>query len=403
MLSAKTIQTIKAVTPAVAANAEAITKVFYEGMFRDNPQVQSFFNQAHQHAGSQQRALAGAIAAYFSHIENPSVLMPAIEVIAQKHCSLQIKPEHYPIVGRNLLAAIKNVFGDAANDDVLSAVGEAYQLLADICIQREMQIYAQQLSQSGGWTGFRDFAVSEKIRESDCVYSFLLVPTDGGALPVFKPGQYTTVRLAQLMDVTSPRNYSLSANPGDDYFRISVKREAADGAPCGIVSCFLHDHVEVGDVIQLAPPSGNFVLDHNVIGAAPVVFLAGGIGATPLLSMAKSLVANNKKNKSMFLLASRNSQSHAFSAELRQMAKVSADFRPIVFFDEPLPDDLSAGHCDFIGRINREVLSDLPCGDAHFYVCGPKSFMKSVLWDLRTLGVSADRIHFEFFGPMENF
>lgn len=402
MLSAKTIQAIKTITPAVTAHAEAITKVFYERMFRDNPEVKSLFNQAHQHAGTQQKALAGAIAAYFAHIEKPDTLMPAIEVIAQKHCSLLIKPQHYPVVGHHLLEAIKDVFGDAANDDVLSAVGEAYQFLANICIERERQIYHQQQTQSGGWSGFRDFTVTAKILESNCVYSFYLEPTDKGDLPSFKPGQYTTVRLSQLMNATSPRNYSLSTNPGRDYFRISVKRETADGAPSGIVSSFLHDHVKIGDTVQLAPPSGNFYLDRTIVGDAPLVFLAAGIGATPLLSMVKTLAASKSTNKATFLLANRNSHAGAFVTELRNIAKDFAGFRTTVFFDEPLADDLNKGYCDFVGRINREVLSDLPCSDAHFFVCGPKPFMKSVLGDLRTLGVSPDRTHFECFGPMES-
>lgn len=95
MLSEKTIRIVKEITPLVAANAETITRRFYERMFEANPEVKAFFNQAHQHTGGQQRALAGAICAYFTHIDNPAVLLPAVELIAQKHVSLGIKAEHY--------------------------------------------------------------------------------------------------------------------------------------------------------------------------------------------------------------------------------------------------------------------------------------------------------------------
>lgn len=71
MLSEKTIRIVKEITPLVAANAETITRRFYERMFEANPEVKAFFNQAHQHTGGQQRALAGAICAYFTHIDNP--------------------------------------------------------------------------------------------------------------------------------------------------------------------------------------------------------------------------------------------------------------------------------------------------------------------------------------------
>src|SRR6476661_961358 len=92
MLSEKTVAIVKAITPLVAANAETITRRFYQRMFEGNPEVKAFFNQAHQHTGGQQKALAGAISAYFSHIDNPAVLMPAIELIGLKHCSLRIQP-----------------------------------------------------------------------------------------------------------------------------------------------------------------------------------------------------------------------------------------------------------------------------------------------------------------------
>ncbi len=146
MLSEKTIEIVKEITPAVAANAETITRRFYERMFQGNPEVKAFFNQAHQHTGGQQKALAGAICAYFTHIDNPAVLMPAVELIAQKHCSLGIKAEHYPIVGKHLLDAIKDVMGEAATDEIIDAVAEAYGFLADLFIEREGAIYEEQQS-----------------------------------------------------------------------------------------------------------------------------------------------------------------------------------------------------------------------------------------------------------------
>ena len=125
MLSETTIRIVKEITPAVAANAETITRRFYERMFAGNPEVKAYFNQAHQHSGGQQKALAGAICAYFTHIDNLEALTSAVEIIAHKHCSLGIKAEHYPIVGKHLLAAIKDVMGDAATDEIIAAVADA--------------------------------------------------------------------------------------------------------------------------------------------------------------------------------------------------------------------------------------------------------------------------------------
>ncbi|MCR9119621.1 MAG: globin domain-containing protein, partial [bacterium] len=263
MLSEKTIAIVKEITPLVAANAETITRRFYERMFQGDPEVKAFFNQAHQHTGGQQKALAGAICAYFTHIDNPGVLMPAVELIAQKHCSLGIKAEHYPIVGKHLLDAIKDVMGDAATDEIIEAVAEAYGFLADIFIGREGAIYEEQQSTPGGWNGYRTFVVDRKVPESEVVTSFYLKPADEGVLPPFKPGQYITVQIDHPHTPTSPRNYSLSDRAGEQHYRISVKREErlSPDAPEGLISSHLHDAVEVGHRIQVGPPCGEFTID----------------------------------------------------------------------------------------------------------------------------------------------
>src|SRR5262245_42908580 len=140
MLSEKTIEIVKETAPVVAIHAEAITRRFYNLMFTGDPVTKLYFNPAHQQGGDQQRALAGAICAYAANIDNLAALGPAVELIAQKHCSLGILPEDYPVVGRHLLAAIKDVLGDAASSDVIVAWGEAYGLLAEIFIRREAEI-----------------------------------------------------------------------------------------------------------------------------------------------------------------------------------------------------------------------------------------------------------------------
>ncbi|RYG75207.1 NO-inducible flavohemoprotein, partial [bacterium] len=244
MLNPRTIEIVKATAPAVAANAEAITRHFYKLMFAGNPEVKAFFNPAHQHTGGQQRALAGAICAYAANIDNLGALGPAVELIAQKHVSLNIKPEHYPIVGKHLLVAIKDVLGDTATDEIIAAWGEAYGLLADVLIDRERAIYADQAAAAGGWNGLRPFVVDRKVRESDVITSFYLRPQDGGAIATFNPGQYVTVHVKDPSTPTTPRNYSLSDRPGLPHYRISVKREP--GNPPGLISNYLHDRVNEG-------------------------------------------------------------------------------------------------------------------------------------------------------------
>src|SRR5262249_20011196 len=161
-------------------HAEAITRRFYTLMFAGDPVTKLYFNPAHQQGGDQQRALAGAICAYAAHVDNLAELGPAVELIAQKHCSLGILPEHYPIVGKHLLVAIKEVLGDVATEEVLAAWAEAYGLLAKIFVDREAEIYREQGAAIGGWKGFRRFVVDRKCPDSEIITSFNLCPVDGG-------------------------------------------------------------------------------------------------------------------------------------------------------------------------------------------------------------------------------
>lgn len=402
MLRPETIEIIKSLAPAVAANAEAITRKFYPRMFAGDPAVKAYFNQAHQFSGGQQRALAGAICAYFAHIDNPAVLAPAIELIAQKHCSLGILPEHYPIVGKHLLAAIKDVFGDAATDEVIAAIGEAYGFLADVCIAREAEIYREQREAVDGWNGYRKFVVDRKVPESDIVTSLYLVPADGGPIPPYRAGQYVTVRVDLPETPTSPRNYSLSDRPGQGYYRISVKREPAlaAGAPDGLISNYLHDDVLAGEELEIGPPCGDFYLDPDAADA-PVVLLAGGIGVTPLLAMAKEIAHQEPGRELYFLHAARDSRIQPFADEIRELA-ASPAVRPHFRFDRPLEDDHEAGRCDSVGLLDVDFLrSWAPCDRASFYFCGPKPFMQSAYSALKELKVDDSRIRFEFFGPRQ--
>ena len=404
MLSPQTIDIVKATAPAVAPLAETITRRFYELMFAGNPEVKAYFNQAHQHSGGQQKALAGAICAYASNIDNLEALGSAVELIAHKHCSLGIQPEHYPIVGKHLLAAIKDVLGEAATEEVLAAWGEAYDVLAEVCIGREAEIYNEQAAVPGGWNGYKSFAVARKVVESDIVTSLYLHPASGGDLPEFKPGQYITVNIDHPTTPTSPRNYSLSDRPGVGHFRISVKREPSltAGAPDGLISNYLHDVVQEGDQLQIGPPCGEFTLDPATVGQRPIVLLAGGIGVTPLLSMLKSLAHQAVDVPVHFVQAARNSRVHALADEVRQVVadhqNMSAHFR----YDTPLSDDVSAGRCDSVGLVDMDLVREFdPSFEAEYYFCGPKPFMAGIYQGLSDRGVESSRIHFEFFGPRQ--
>lgn len=400
MLNDKTIQIVKSTAPILQEHGEILTKHFYKRMFKHNPEVAPFFNPAHQTAGKQQRALAGAIAAYAANIDNLEVLGGAVELIAQKHASLMIKPEHYPIVGENLLASIKEVLGDGATDEIINAWAEAYGFLADILIGREKQIYEENAKKPGGWEGFKNFRVIRKEKESSNITSFYLVAADGAPLPTFKPGQYITVRANTPDGQTTMRNYSLSDKPGQDHFRISVKREVPPEAntPAGYVSNWLHDEIEAGNTIEIAPPCGEFFLDVTEKHERPLVLLAAGVGITPIMSILLTALDSMPGREIIFIHASLNESVQAFKPTIDALEEKHPKLKAHHRYSD---NGTRTGNAS-TGLVTAELIESLlPGRDADYYFCGPQPFMVNIYHDLLKWGIPASQVHFEFFGPRQ--
>lgn len=385
MLSQETRTIIKSTAPVLAEHGTAITTEFYRSMFVAHPELLNVFNHANQAKGRQQTALANTVYAAAVHIDNLEAILPSVVQIAHKHVSLGIVPEQYPIVGEFLLKAIKTVLGDAATPDIIQAWAEAYGVIADVFISVEKGMYDQAASQEGGWKLFKDFTVVDKVKESDLITSFYLKPADGASVPSYQPGQYISVRVKiPGEDYLMIRQYSLSTAGNSETFRISVKRED-DLDPNGKVSLYLHNQLEVGATVEVTPPAGEFVLDES--RHTPVVFLAGGVGVTPLMSMTERLLQTSANRPIHFYHAARSEKDAAFKDTLTKLDAEKEELTYISFFSE------TDGQF-----ITREVLANVP-QNADIYVCGPIGFMESMIANLLQLGFQSEQIHYEFFGP----
>jgi nitric oxide dioxygenase len=398
-LRPETIATIKATVPALAAHGTAITTALYARLF-EHAAIRSLFNQAHQQsaeggAGSQAKALAGAVLAYAANIENLGVLAPAVERIAQKHVGLQILPEHYPYVATALIGAIGEVLGDAATEPVIAAWDEAFGFLAGILTTREAEIYGATAAAEGGWQGWRRFRIARKTAESDVITSFELVPEDGRAVLRHKPGQYLTFRFAIPGQESIRRNYSISSAPNGRSYRISVKRE-----PNGLASSWLHDRVVVGDVVEVSPPAGDFFLPAKP--ERPVVLLSGGVGLTPMVSMLETIANDHPGLEAHFVHGALSSATHALGNHVRALAANHPGLSIATFYSEPLASDRAGATHDVTGLISIDWLArHTPINDADSFLCGPRPFLKTFVTGLSRAGVPQARLHYEFFGPAD--
>ena len=400
-LSETTIELVKKTVPALEAQGTAVTDRMYEILFR-NPDIRDLFNQSHHgETGSQSKALTAAVIAYARNIDNLGVLGSRVERITQKHVGLNILPEHYHFVAEALLGAIKDVLGEAATPEILTAWGEAYWFLADLLIAREAITYSRLAAAPGGWNGWRDFVIESTRPESEVIRSFTLVPADGRPVMRHRPGQYLTFALDQVPGVGRlKRNYSISSGPDSRAYRISVKREARPVTPPGIVSNWLHDQASPDTVLKVAPPAGEFFLDEKDDG--PVVLLSGGVGLTPMMSMLEAIVASGSGRPTWYVHGAENGRMHAMGAHARELAAKARNVTVRTFYNAPDPQDVVGQSYDERGVITPDWLRrNTPLEDAVFYLCGPRPFLRALVGGLARSGAPLDRIRYEFFGPAD--
>ena len=392
-LTNQQIELIQATVPVLKEHGAELTAYFYNRMLTNNPELKETFNMGHQRSGAQARSLAGAVLAYAENITSLENLGDAVSLIAHKHVSLNIQPEQYDIVGDNLLHSISEVLNVPMDADLIHAWAAAYQQLATILIDVERDLYGKQAQAENGWTGWKPFKIVKKEAESSEITSFYLAPMDGHALPAYRPGQYISVRVnVPELGLHQPRQYTLSDHSNGQYFRISVKKEAGhDGLADGYVSNTLHQQYQVGDIVEVSNPTGDFVLLNP---NKDNVFISAGVGLTPMVAMLNELLAQQSKHQISFIHACRNSQVLAMHNHIQTIAAQHPNIHTYLACETEDPQ-LPA---DRIGRLDLTALdADLLPREADYYVCGPKPFMLAQCQSLRHLGIPAQNIHMELF------
>lgn len=231
------------------------------------------------------------------------------------------------------------------------------------------------------WDGFRSLRVSEIRQESSQVMSIWLEADDHAVLPSPLPGQYLPVRIPGAGMPAPLRSYSLSGDPAAGYFRISVKREEH-----GLVSRWLHEHLEPGSVVEAAAPRGDFYLADD---DGLVLLMSAGIGITPVLAMLHVLSAARSSREVWWLHTARSPETHAFAAEVASLIGSLPHARQLVFYTQTQ------------GRLDRQSIAALGIPvDATAYLCGPTQFMSDMRDALAAGGLDPARIHSELFGAL---
>jgi ferredoxin-NADP reductase/predicted pyridoxine 5'-phosphate oxidase superfamily flavin-nucleotide-binding protein len=255
----------------------------------------------------------------------------------------------------------------------------------------ETEERVRQYEQRRQWQQWR---VARVQQESSDIRSLFLEPQDNASV-AFAAGQHLPMRL-QASDEALVRTYSVSSAPSDGHIRISVKLQ-------GKASRHLHENVQVGDLLEVRAPLGSFTLVDET--ERPVVLIGAGVGITPMVSMARELVAQNRQHQRKrhihLFHSARSLADLPFREELTALQQRASGLLHIHrALSSPDTDAQLERDYQLAGRLSfAQVKARLPLDDYDFYLCGPSGFLQDMYDGLRGLNIPDQRIHAEAFGP----
>jgi propane monooxygenase reductase subunit len=203
----------------------------------------------------------------------------------------------------------------------------------------------------------------------------------------FFPGQYVDIAIP---GTEATRSFSMantsSRESGQLEFVIKVY-------PDGLFSHFLDAQLAIGDRLNITGPFGVFTLREGY--DVDLVFVGGGAGMAPILSLLRSMAERGIQRKVTYYYGARRRRDLCFEAELRALEEKMPNFRYVPALSEPTGDDAWDGEVGFVTDVVKRYESDL--GNAHAYVCGPPPMVEAAMPMLTGLGVPEKRIYYDKF------
>ena len=238
-------------------------------------------------------------------------------------------------------------------------------------------------------TGYLNLKVKDVIRETADAVSIHFEQPEGETID-YKSGQFLTL-IVNVNGKEERRAYSLCSSPFvDAHPAVAVKK--VEG---GIVSNYLNESVNVGDIIKLMEPIGNFTTEFSASNERHIVLFGGGSGITPLMSIAKSALDQEPNSKVTLVYANLNKESIIFNDAINEMT--SDDRFNVVHVVETVSNEVDSHGGYLTQEIIGEVLETLDVSKAEMFVCGPTPMMDLTLASLSALGVPDAQVRKESF------
>ena len=238
------------------------------------------------------------------------------------------------------------------------------------------------------WSG--QLKVTHIAIETPTVKTFRLVDPSGATIPFdYLPGQFMQVEVEDPSGQKLRRAYTIASSPTRRaYVELTIRR-------AGSVSQHLHEHIKVGDLLKSSAPYGNFTF--TGLDEDSIVFIGGGVGITPLMSAIRYLTDLAWPGEIYFIYGTRSVEEFAFREELEYLQRRHANLRVLATMDRAE----GAAWTGRVGPITKEMLeSAIPdLRRRRVHLCGPPPMMTAIKETLTALGLPANRIHTESFGP----
>jgi ferredoxin-NADP reductase len=208
-------------------------------------------------------------------------------------------------------------------------------------------------------------------------------------LPDFAPGQFYAVEIPTKEGGSVRRSYSVASSPLErEHFDLTVK--FLEG---GAGTSALFHHLAVGDAVRASGPFGEFTLDES----APAIFIAGGVGVTPIMSMLRTLDARRPGHRALLLYSNRERRDVVYEKELREIEARNPAFEFHYLLTREAGDVaepwIRKGRLDsaFVGRVCAARLDHVA------YLCGAVPMMEELGRALIAAGLTPSRIRTEAF------
>jgi len=240
---------------------------------------------------------------------------------------------------------------------------------------------------------FKKLTVLEIIKETPNAISVVFdIPSELKEEFKFIAGQYITIRIT-IEGKEIRRSYSISSSPESNILRVGIKEVEK-----GLFSNYATKKLKVGDVIEVSPPEGKFILQTATSHQRNYAAFAAGSGITPVMSMINSVLLKETHSTFVLVYGNKTNDDIIYKDELDHLIeKYPERFNVKYVFSQKLTGDAILGRIDK-SVVNLILKNHYKNTQFHsFYLCGPEPMVDIVTDTLKENGVLASKIHYELF------